>query len=229
MTMTIKLDIAGALRTMRIAREQLPFAAALALTRTAQAVKQAEVNAMRTSFASVNRFTLMGIYLEKATKATLRSIVGIKGKQAQWLGTEILGGQRDYALEKFLRSVNLPPRGMYAVPGPEARLVGGKVSLSWLQQVISQLTPAKGAIAQKRIRNRTLSSTGFFVLTERTGRLPPGIYARNARHLLPLIFFVSRAQYRAKYDFYGVGKATAERVWPSMMRAAAIQAMESAR
>lgn len=229
MPLTVKLDFSQAIRKLNIAKEQLPFAAALALTRTAQQAKLDEIQAMKSSFVHVVPYTLLGIYIEKATKASLIAYVGIKGKQAQWLGTEIVGGQRDLGLEKFLRNIGLPPAGMYAVPGPEAKLVGGKVSISWLEKITANIIRDEFGVKQRRIRMGTLSSNQVFALTERRANLPPGIYARKGRRVLPLIFFVGRAVYRAKYDFYGVGQQTALRVFDALARKAALDAMATAR
>lgn len=75
-------------------KKQIPFATALALTRTAQDV-QAEVQAsMDKQLDRPTPFTKRGVAIKRATKSKLVSEVFIKPIQAGYLGYQIEGGTR---------------------------------------------------------------------------------------------------------------------------------------
>lgn len=228
--MEVKIDISGALKKIDdLARDQAPFAAALALTRTAQAVKADLRAAMQSAFEHPRRYTLGSLAIKRATKQALRAEVYVRSPSvARALSVEITGGRRDKAIEKFLGDVI--PAGMFAVPGSEARLgADGKVSIAWLQQLRSALGITGNVSASTKRRRRMPTSANVFVLPEPHGRLKPGIYQRSARQVLPLIIFTRQPSYRAKFDFYGIGERSVREHFPEEFRKAAEEAMRTAR
>jgi hypothetical protein len=81
----------------RIASEyeqQIPFAIAFALTRTAQEAKQEVDRQLPEIFKDPTPFTLRAIGISRATKQNLASEVFIKDIQAKYLRLEITGGER---------------------------------------------------------------------------------------------------------------------------------------
>ena len=65
----------------RLEREQLPFAAALALTKTAEKVKAELYAEMQTAFDRPTRATLDSLFLQAATKEKMEARVFIKDGQ----------------------------------------------------------------------------------------------------------------------------------------------------
>lgn len=73
-------------------KKQLPFAMALALTRTAQLVQQAETANLPEVFDRPTPFTMKAIGMQKATKSKLESVIFVKDIQAGYLKPYIMGG-----------------------------------------------------------------------------------------------------------------------------------------
>lgn len=85
----------------RVAREvearfarQIPFATAKALTKTAQEVQRAVVDQLPAVFDRPTPFTLRGVGVTYATKATLTSRVFLKDIQREYLRLQVTGGTR---------------------------------------------------------------------------------------------------------------------------------------
>ncbi len=85
----------------RVAREveerfqrQIPFAAAKALTRTAQDVQKAIVAELPTIFDRPTPFTMRGVGITFATKSTLTSRVFLRDIQREYLKLQVTGGER---------------------------------------------------------------------------------------------------------------------------------------
>lgn len=141
-------------------RNQLPFASALCLTRTAQIVG-ADIQAeMGIVFDRPTPATLNSIYIQPATKQKLEARVWIKdgrsvngkgnvvgregawgkGRAAStWLTPEIYGGPRsDKGIEKMLRRKGVLKQGQYIVPGNRMELDAyGNIPKGTLNKIIS--------------------------------------------------------------------------------------------
>lgn len=85
----------------RVAREiddrfkrQIPFAAAKALTRTAQDVQKAIVAELPTIFDRPTPFTQRGVGVTFATKSSLTSRVFLRDIQREYLKLQVTGGER---------------------------------------------------------------------------------------------------------------------------------------
>lgn len=229
---TVKVDTERFLNKIKVARDQLPFATALALTRTAQAVKDDLRTGMSSSFKDVTTYTLNSMYVKGATKAELVATVGLKGADSgvgavNWLSPEIYGGVRNKAIEKLLNKVGLPPDGMYAVPGKSAKMSGGRINFAWLQSLIADMAAqgiSSGVITRKSLKRRKgYGSNGtqrYFVLIEKWGKLSPGIYGARGRAAYPLIMFVRQPRYSKRFDFYGIATTTARQRFPQEFAAA---------
>lgn len=187
----------------KLEREQLPFAAMLALTHTAQDVKQALVAEMSAVFDRPTRATLGGLYIESATKAKLEARVFIKdgrrkndkgnivgqegvwgkGRAAnRWLTAQVYGGARSQTgVEKRLSRNGVLAAGQYVVPGRALRLDAyGNVGQGRLGKILSgagQLSgPGYDANATDSKRSRDKGNKRYFVI--RKGSRPIGIAER---------------------------------------------------
>jgi hypothetical protein len=234
---SVEADVSQLLRRMDIAKSQIPFATALALTKTAQAVKADLRLGMSASFQSVVAYTLNSMYVGRATKTDLVATVGVKGADthtgaSKWLKPEVFGGVRQRGIEAILRPANLPPSGMYAVPGKAAKMSGNRINISWLRSLVSDMLSqgVSGNVTKSNTRKRKgQGQLQYFVLLQPWGKLPAGIWGKRGRYVLPLIIFVRQPKYRAKFDFYGIAQTTAKQRFPIEFEAAAKRAMETAR
>jgi hypothetical protein len=141
-------------------RRQLPFATALALTRTAQVVAQDIRAEMSAVFDRPTPATLNSLFIEPATKQKLEARVWIKdgrtrngkgnlvgregvwgkGRAAsKWLTPEIFGGPRSHkAIDSMLRRRGILKQGQYIVPGEKAELDQyGNLSSGVISKILS--------------------------------------------------------------------------------------------
>lgn len=144
----------------RLEREQLPFAAALALTRTAQVVAGDLRTQMQVVFDRPTPATLDSLFIQPATKQKMEARVWIKdglssgaggqsvGRQGawgkgraaiKWLTPEVFGGPRDdKGIEALLRRRGVLGNGQYVMPGDKLPLDQyGNVSRGQLNKILS--------------------------------------------------------------------------------------------
>lgn len=128
-----------------LARRQLPFATARALTRTALEVRDAEKREMGRVFDRPTRWTMNSLYVKPATKQSLSARVWLKdsahkGTPAdKYLAPEITGGSRAVKrFERAFQAAGIMPKGTVAVPGPGARLdASGNVARGQIVQLLA--------------------------------------------------------------------------------------------
>ena len=238
----IDIDISKMVATLDGAREQVPFATALALTKTAQNVKAALVDEMRSVFKAPTSFTLRSLQVTRAEKAKLLASVGLRGADTgkgaiRWLAPEVFGGERSHAIEALLQPLGLPPKGLWAVPGAAAKKSpGGGIDIGWFRSVVSDIA-SQGITQSRGILTRRMRGTGrksmgllqYAILLERKGRLLPGIYGKRGRGIYPFVMFVVAPKYRGKFNFYGVAQRVARASFPYEFRTALKRALATAR
>lgn len=146
-------------------RSQIPFATAVALTRTAQRIKEAEVAALPRVFDRPTPYTMNSLYTKAATKRQLEAEVWFKDRRATSKGTpataylipNVHGGDRSRKrMEVALQRVGLLPAGMIAVPGEGATLDAyGNMSRGQIVQILSWLQ----AFGEQGYRANSTAST----------------------------------------------------------------------
>jgi hypothetical protein len=188
-----------------LARTQIPYAAAKALTKTAQDVKDAEVKQMSSSLDRPTPYTLGSLYVKSATKANLEAMVYFKDKSsagkgnpaANWMQPEVEGGRRNVKrFESALQRIGVLPKGMYVVPGAACQLdVYGNIPAGLIVQILSyfqalgeqgyraNITDKRKAALAKGSKRTMKAGYEYFVSYgkgTRSGRqhLPAGIYKR---------------------------------------------------
>ncbi len=250
MRISVKADIAEMLAAKTaLEREQMPFATALALTKTAQFTKQKLVDAMDTVFDRPTPFTKNALFVKPATKQRLEAAVrvkdeAVKGNPAvRWLFPEIYGGRRNLkGFEALLIRAGVLTRGWYAVPAVGAPLDAyGNVPGSTITKILSQLqasrdyTANENAEARRKRNLRQQYGRYFAVVPGKHSRnnLHPGIYERygTTKHatIAPVFVFTSKEpHYTKRYDFYGMGNAIARERFPTEFREAMRIAMATA-
>lgn len=239
-------------------QRQMPFALALALTRTAQDVKKAEQAEINTVFDRPTPFTRNSLFVKTATKQDLLARVWVKDSERpnHYLLPQIMGGHRPLKrFEQLLVQRGLMRANERAVPGTAAKLDGyGNMSRGQVVKIMSQLQAFNlaGSDANATISKRSKAKRAreaYFVSTGK-GTHPYGRHAwskgRMAQHLergvwvrtpagalgtkvAPVLLFVNRASYRVRLRFFDVANATVRTQFPRHIEAAVARALATAR
>ncbi len=235
-----------------LGQRQMPFATALALTRTAQAVKRAEIAEMDRVFDSPTPYTRNALYLKSATKANLSAHVWLKddtskGTPAEkYLGPQIEGGGRRLKrFERALRAKGFLPDGMVAVPTSAVEIDAyGNMKRSQIVQILSALRAFgeqgylanRTATSEKRRKRKGRKLSQYFVGRPAGGRLPLGVWMRSTSdfgrtggRIRPVLLFVKAPQYKARLKFHEVAERTVTTEFPKEMKAAFEFAIATAR
>jgi hypothetical protein len=207
---------------------QVPFAVAVALTKTAKDVQSSVKQEMKDVFDRPVAYTLNSVFVKAATKQSLEARVWLKdnpfGKGTpadRYLAPQIFGGSREQkGMEKALQAAGLMADGDYAVPAAGAQLdANGNVRRSQIVQILSQLkvqrkagfeSRASGSAASKRAVAR--QGVTYFALPTAIRGLKPGIYLKrkfaHGTAIRPVFIFVPKVQYKIRLRFFAVGEQT---------------------
>lgn len=214
-----------------IADDQVDFAAALALTRTAQDAKAEIEKAMGSVFDRPTPYTMRGLRLYPARKKKLVAEIAFRpafgsGTDARdYLAPEVFGGVRKLkAFEKSLQNAGLLPAGMYALPGGAAKLDQyGNMSRSQIVQLLSyfrafgeqgyraNITDKRKAQLARGNAKKGQRGVVYFVGRPGGGRLPLGIWERTSfgavgSAVRPLVIFIKHPIYRARLQMEEITK-----------------------
>lgn len=221
-----------------LARQQLPFVTALALTRTGQAVQQGLRAEMSKVFDRPTPYTLNSLRLIPATKQRLQAVVWVKDEWSvgtsgtpatKYLTPEIYGGPRGVkGFEKALRRAGILADNMYAVPAADAPLDRyGNLTGALMVQLLSSLGALHDSLSRQTARSmkRHRTPSEFFVVTKPGSNRTEGIWRRRGSEVRPILHFVKQPQYRPRLRFFEVGKAIAERELPRQFHLALAQTL----
>lgn len=202
---------------LRRVERQIPFATALALTRTAQLVKAEIEREMRSVFDRPTRWTLNSLRLFPAKKTRLEARVWMKNEAdkaapaTQWLSPQIEGGRRPLKRsEALLRRRGRLPADKFVVPAKGARRDRyGNMSRGQIQKILSGLGAQFDAYQNSTDSRRSRGNRKrYFVM--RRGSEPIGIAERTGKRRLNLVLaYVSQPSYQPRLDFYGIGNRVA--------------------
>lgn len=211
----------------RIGREQIPFATALALTKTAQEVQRAIPAALEKDLDRPTEFTKRGTFIVPARKNTLTAVVGFKDKQAEYMRLQIEGGSR------------APKKKALRLPGEVVLNQYGNLPQGTIARLIAAAKAGKyGAVVRKRLgvgdrRKKAGDLALFYGQPKGHPGLPVGIWRRmpgNPGTLVPVIVFPKRvAHYRPRFAFRKMVEAVVAREFPAQFAAAFDHAMRTAR
>ena len=233
MIVSVKAETAGAMHWLdNLHRRQIPFATALALTRTAQAAKR-EVHAeMLRAFDRPTPFTLNSLQVVPATKHTLHAEVKFrefasKGTAAgKYLKPQVFGGPRDAKrFEKNLRHAGALPPGKFIVPGRDARLnqYGGQMP-SEIVRILSALRAMPDPL-QNRGRKRKKAVDYRIV---RRGTMPVAIMRTGSARGI-VMAFVRQPSYRKRFRFFETITSVVRTQYERIFRATLDHAIRSTR
>lgn len=209
--------------------KQTRFATAVALTRTAKAVKDAMPAVMERELDRPTSFTKRGMFVTPARPGNLTAVVGFMDRQAGYLKYQIAGGTR----APTSRGIKLPgnvtlnsfgniPRGM--IDKLKAAAQSGQLSKA-ISKKIGAGDRRKGAAPIQLFYGKP------------TGRgwqkAPMGIWRRvpgTPGTLVPVIVFEDTpARYRPRFKFHEAAAAIVRREWDRQFSAAFAEAMRTAR
>jgi hypothetical protein len=248
----IRVEILGleeALRNLdQAAREQIPFATARALTRTAQRAQAATYAEMRRVFDRPTPFTLSALRVSPAAKARLEAAVQVKDEATKAttaikaIGHQMTGGPRWWKRsEGALRRLGLLAEGENAVPAAGAKLDAfGNMSRGQIVQILSwfQAFGEQGYRANTSAESRTKKArgtartrgVGYYYRRDAPGR---GVYMRVqtgfGSAIKPVLLFVRRANYTKRLDMPAVVARTVDEQFAREFAQAFREAMQSAR
>jgi hypothetical protein len=210
----------------KVGSRQLPFALAVALTRTAIDVRAAEVDTMKRVFDRPTPYTLNAFQVRPATKQTLAAVVEQKQQQGKrdYLKREAIGGPRQSTALERLLAVKLPYAGILTavLPADNARLDQyGNWSNGQRNEVLSAIGAMRDSLSNRTARSlkRKKNPSKFFIPTS---GLPPAIYERTGRGQLKVIlaFTAQAPTYRPRFPFHQVAEDTAQAVFQGHLSAA---------
>lgn len=248
--LSVKGDVDQAIAVLNGQQKQVKFAAAVALTKTAQVMRESQYTEMRRVFDRPTRFTLNSLYLKAATPSTLSAVVYLKdtnGPQGHYLLPDIRGGTRvPKPFEKALQASGVMPQGYVAVPASGAKLDPfGNMERTQIIQVLAflQAFGEQGykanttADKRRKLAKGSKKKQGFAYFVsgrETSGRsLPLGIWQRThfavGSSIRPILLFYRRLNYRSIYHFVEVATRTSQEEWPKQFDQALQQALSTAR
>jgi len=245
----IKVEIKGveALKaTLSGQQKQVRFAAARALTKTAQQINKDLQSEMKTAIAGgPTPYTLRAFKTTAATRETLTASVALRTDApsggtpyAKALAHLFEGSRRDWKkIEGWLRGKRLIPEGMMMAPGPKAPLdARGNFRRNSINEMLGILN---SQIRNLRSFRRTgagkrQKGIGFFVALpgDRSG-LAAGIWRRvetgNSSVVEPWIMYIRPTSYRRKFDLDRIGRLTVAKSWQSNFETSLADALRTAR
>jgi hypothetical protein len=232
MKLDVKVDLKALEAAMNgLAKDQVPFATAYALTQTAKAAQKEVEREIPRVFDRPTPFTRQAIRIRPATKRRLQSEVLIKDYAAKgnaavkWLLAQVYGGPRNQkAFERLLSWSGAMPAGWYAVPTSYAPIDQyGNVSGASINRILSQLQARRDLSQNESAANRTKRNAKrrldryFAVLPgrERTRHLKPGIYERISfgfgSSVRPIFIYTPNApRYRPRLRFDKIVRDTVQ-------------------
>ena len=202
-TLSVKVDTKDATRRLNaVQRKQVPFATAVAITRTADAVVRAEKRGTHKHFDRPTPFTEKAFTRIPARKrdTPIRGRVFAKDKQAAYLELQIYGGIRR-------------PKG-------RALLVPGKIELN-----------RYGNIANKKIQKLLRKPNVFSGTVGGVPGIWQRYTGRRSRNRRPklLVAYEPTTRYRPRFPFFRIAQTTTRRVFPRRFRVELARALRTAR
>ena len=214
-------------RIDRIGRDQVPFATAKALTRTAQAAQRAVPAALEQDLDRPTEFTKRGTFIVPARKSNLQAVVGFKDRQAEYMLYQIEGG------------VRAPKKKALRLPGEVVLNEYGNLPKGTITRLVQAAKSGKyGAVVKKRLgigdRRKGAGDLDLFYGQPRGfPDLPVGIWRRmpgKPGKLVPVIVFPRAvAKYRPRFRFHAMVERVVREAFPREFASAFADAMRTAR
>ena len=210
MKIDVTADIAALSKTLDdIGRNQIPFAAARAITSAAKLSAATVTQALPTIFDRPTPFTMRAIGTTPATKANLTATVFVKDAQAAYLGLEETGGTR--------------------LPSGTALVIPVDIKLNQYGNM------KKNAIAAALAKPNTFSGSinGVAGVWQRPAYVKQskrrrGVVIQQGKPIL-LVAYERTATYKPKFHFRDQVVKSVTRNLPSLLRLRMIEALATAK
>lgn len=230
----IKTDFNQAVRAIDLLDKQHRYAAAVALTRTAEVAQREVVATMARNFDRPTAYTLKATRLIPATRDRLIAQVWLKDRQSKvvskashFLYPQTFGGRRERkAYETALLRAGVLRSNELTVPAQGLPLDAfGNVPVGVIKRILSQLKAAEISAGSTQNKSgsarskRTVAKAGTYFASpgqSRGNALPRGIYQRVKTGAgwatrLVLAIVVGKPNYRSRIPFFEIGRrASAE-------------------
>jgi hypothetical protein len=236
MHISVDVDVRGFVAGIKEFDRAHALAQAKALTFTAEAVRKAERAEMLRVLDRPTPYTLNSLYLKSARPDTLTARVWIKGADGagfHYLKPQVFGGDRQQKLfESVFATIGIKAGRMtkndfWIVPGSAARLDRyGNISRGQIRQLLSALGKAErtGGYSANRTKasakRKGVALTQYFIGAPGGGKLPFGVWQRfgfaSGSAVKPVLIFVKRPRYKARWNFETVARDTVDREWPAI-------------
>ena len=249
MKIGIEVDVDQARAGLGELQRQVPFATALALTRTAEAAKVSVQQEMASVFDRPTSFALNALRVLPATKSRLEAQVFLKdlgGRNIETATTRfaahVFGGDRNVKkFEAMLRGKGMLLMSEDAVPGEGARLnANGNIDRAQIVEILRWFDAmgagSYGGAKAKGVRERLAAGSRrryprrYFFRRERPGR---GIYIETTtgfgKSIQPVLMFVRRSMYKRRLDAGGVVERTVQTQFRRWFDDAFAQAVRTSR
>lgn len=227
--MQVKINGLDQLRKQLAEFSDRRFAAAIAtaLTRSGKHAQEQLRSEMQQTLDRPTPFTLNALRLWPARADKLEASVGFRDdgrggvNASHYLMPNVEGGsRRTKRVEAALLAIGALPPGWFAVPGQGAKLDAfGNMERGQVIQILSQLRVTMTAghdrnmshDARKQIAAQRKAGGRFFVMPIGS-KVQPGVYQREmfGKSITPVLVFVRKPTYRARFDFWGKAKSIAE-------------------
>lgn len=218
-------------------KKQLPFATALALTRTAEGLMKRQKKEMRRVFNKPLPYTVNAVAFQGADKRDpkpdarvfFREFAG-KGTPAyKYLEPNIHGGpRRAKAHERRLRSLGILTANGFTAPGRDAPVnARGNIAGGHYTRLLAAVGALGGDSTTARSRRRNKGVRGYYVA--RKGGRAVGIRRHVGGQSKRILNFIGSPSYRPRYDFYGLSDRYVKKFLPRNFRSAFRMAMRTAR
>ena len=209
--------------------KQVKFATAVALTRTAKAVKDAVPAAMERELDRPTPFSKSGLYIQAARPERLQAVVGFMDRQAKYMAFQIEGGTRQAGPHGIKLPGNIQLNTFGNIPkGVIAQLKAAAQSGELSKTIARRLGTGnrrKGAAPIQLFFGRPAGS--------RWSKAPIGIWRRvpgNPGKLIPVVVFEQRpVHYRARFNPEAAARRIVARHWPGEFSASLADALRTAR
>lgn len=236
----VKMDTSQLARELdQIAKKQIRFATAVALTRTAQSCQKALGEEIGKVFDRPTPWVQRSPFIERATKENLAATVGIRDEgdratPAKYIKEHFTGGARgSKPMEVAMRSMGILAPGWLVVPSTDGvkRDAYGNVSPATVKRIIRELQ------AGGRRKDKTGSYRLLVVrpgqADRRTRHLAPGIWSvaqvAGQSVMKPVFLFIRRATYRKVIDLPRMAERVVAREFAGHFRRAFESGLRTAR
>ena len=212
-------------------QRQVSYAAAVALTRTAAAIKAAMPAELDRVFDRPTSFTKRGIYLRAARRDSLTAEVGFMTRQASYLRLQVTGGTR----QPTARGIRLPGNIELNAFGNIPRGLTDKLKAAAKDGTLGNAVMRRLGVAAKDRRKGAAPLSLFYgkPAGSRWDKAPVGIYRRvpgKPGKLIPVILFEDTpARYTKRFDLERFAKPIVDRELQAQFDRALRDALATAR